>query len=74
MAEGPPFRESEQGEVLKSGMGHSYCACVQLFLFFTVAPPTGPELEIIVEETLTVKEVGACGCAGVRAGVRVCVF
>ncbi|KAM9482622.1 ubiquitin carboxyl-terminal hydrolase 40 [Clarias gariepinus] len=28
----------------------------QLFLFFRVAPPTGPELEIIVEKTLTVKE------------------
>ncbi|XP_058258629.1 ubiquitin carboxyl-terminal hydrolase 40 isoform X2 [Hemibagrus wyckioides] len=35
--------------------GHSPNAS-QLFLFFSVAPPTAPELEIIVEQTITVKE------------------
>lgn len=59
----PPVREDLS--VCDAGIKlmTSLCLCPghapnssQLFLFFSVTPPTGPELEIIVEETLTVKE------------------
>ncbi|XP_046717084.1 ubiquitin carboxyl-terminal hydrolase 40 isoform X2 [Silurus meridionalis] len=59
----PPVREDLAVRDAGIKLMTSLCLCPghapkasQLFLFFSVAPPTGPELEIIVEETLTVKE------------------
>ncbi|KAB5515425.1 hypothetical protein PHYPO_G00249580 [Pangasianodon hypophthalmus] len=59
----PPVREDLSVRDAGIKLMTSLCLCPgrtpnasQLFLFFSVAPPTGPELEIIVEETLTVKE------------------
>ncbi|MCJ8750146.1 hypothetical protein PDJAM_G00259220 [Pangasius djambal] len=59
----PPVREDLSVRDAGIKLMTSLCLCPghapnasQLFLFFSVAPPTGPELEIIVEETLAVKE------------------
>ncbi|XP_062853258.1 ubiquitin carboxyl-terminal hydrolase 40 isoform X2 [Trichomycterus rosablanca] len=59
----PPVREDltvrDAGIKLMTSLclcpGHAPTAS-QMFLFYRVAPPAGPEFEIVVEETLTVRE------------------